>query len=180
MAPPDSEAEYLEYVAAKSPWLRRVAFLLCQDWHRADDLVQTAITKLYVNWSKAAKVEHLDAYARMTLVNSYLAEQRTTWWRRVLPRGDPDTRTAAEAAAAAASAPGSDLDMSLDLRAALAALPPGQRTTLVLRFYCDLSVQQTAELMSCSTGTVKSQTSRGLEALRRILDAQPTFQAEGA
>lgn len=174
MAPPGSESEYLEYVAAKSPWLRRVAFLLCQDWHRADDLVQSAITKLYVNWSRAAAVQHRDAYTRTILVNCYLTEQRTTWWRRVLPRAEPDEQIADEAPA------DRDPDLRLDLRTALAALPVGQRTALVLRFYCDLSVQETAELMSCSTGNIKSQTSRGLESLRRILGEKPAFRSEGA
>ncbi|HEY3866827.1 MAG TPA: SigE family RNA polymerase sigma factor [Actinocrinis sp.] len=173
MAPPGSESEYLEYVAAKVPWLRRVAFLLCQDWHRADDLVQSAITKLYVNWSRAAGVEHRDAYARTILVNCYLAEQRTSWWRRVLPRAEPDEQIADEVSAEP------DPDLRLDLRAALAALPVGQRTALVLRFYCDLSVQETAELMSCSVGNIKSQTSRGMESLRQILDAEPELEPKG-
>jgi RNA polymerase sigma-70 factor (sigma-E family) len=174
MSPPGSESEYLEYVAAKSPWLRRVAFLLCQDWHRADDLVQSAITKLYVNWSEAAGVQYRDAYVRMILVNCYLTEQRTSWWRRVLSRAEPDEQIADEAPAEP------DPDLRLDLRAALAALPVGQRTALVLRFYCDLSVLETASLMACSAGNVKSQTSRGLESLRRILDDEPTFRPEGA
>ena len=174
MAPPGNESEYLEYIAAKSPWLRRVAFLLCQDWHRADDLVQSTVTKLFVHWSKAAGVQYRDAYTRAILVNCYLEEQRTAWWRRVLPRGrltDQDTDK---------ESPDPDADLRLDLRAALAALPPGQRTVLVLRFYCDMSVEQTARLMACSAGTVKSQTSRGLESLRRNLDDEPAFRPEGA
>lgn len=171
MAPPEREAEFLEYTAAKSPRLRRVAFLLCQDWHRADDLVQTTLTKLYVNWSKVSRVQHPDAYARAILVNSYLAEQRTSWWSRVVVRG--------ESAEHDAPLPVSDPDLRLDLRSAIAALSPGQRTVLVLRFYCDLSVQETAELMSCSTGNVKSQTSHGLAALRRILGPRASVFSEG-
>jgi DNA-directed RNA polymerase specialized sigma24 family protein len=61
MAPLKRDADYLEYVTAKSPWLRRIAYLLCQDVHRADDLVQTTITKLYVSWPRVAKVQHPDA-----------------------------------------------------------------------------------------------------------------------
>jgi RNA polymerase sigma-70 factor (sigma-E family) len=143
------------------PWLRRVAYLLCQDWHRADDLVQTAITKLYVHWRRVSKLENLDAYVRAVLVNTYLAEQRTTWWRRVVPIQSPRERDAAAVTA--------DLDVALDLAAALAALPARQRAAVVLRHYCDLSVEEAADVLQCSPGTVKSQTSRGLATLRAAL-----------
>jgi DNA-directed RNA polymerase specialized sigma24 family protein len=59
-----------------------------------------------------------------------------------------------------------DTETRLDMRAALAGLPSRQRATLVLRFYCDLNVDQTAELLGCSAGTVKSQTAKGIDALR--------------
>jgi DNA-directed RNA polymerase specialized sigma24 family protein len=69
----DEDRDYTEYAASALPWLRRFAYLLCQDWHRADDLVQTAATQLYVHWKKASRVEHLDAYTRKSLVNVYTA-----------------------------------------------------------------------------------------------------------
>ncbi|MFC9976242.1 SigE family RNA polymerase sigma factor [Spirillospora sp. NPDC127200] len=157
MAKPDDE--YTAYVTARMAWLQRVAYLLCQDWHRADDLVQTAITRLYLNWRRASAAENIDGYARTVLVRVFLAEQRGAWWRRVRPfREMPET-----------GAPDTDHAAGLDLRAALAALPPRQRAVVVLRFYCDLSVEQTAAELNCSTGTVKSQSARGLEALRRAL-----------
>ncbi|MBO1420416.1 SigE family RNA polymerase sigma factor [Streptomyces sp. FH025] len=156
MAERTRDAEFTEYVAARSGWLRKVAYLLCGDWHRADDLVQESITKLYVHWPKASRADNLDGYARRTLVNTFLAEQRTSWWRRTI-------RTDVEPDTAAASI---DLDVSLDLRKALAALPPRQRATVVLRYYCDLSIDQAAEALGCSSGNVKSQSSRALAALR--------------
>ncbi|MFI6518533.1 SigE family RNA polymerase sigma factor [Spirillospora sp. NPDC050679] len=157
MAKPDDE--YTAYVTARMAWLQRVAYLLCQDWHRADDLVQTAITRLYLNWRRASAAENIDGYARTVLVRVFLAEQRGAWWKRVRPfREMPET-----------GAPDADHAAGLDLRAALAALPPRQRAVVVLRFYCDLSVEQTAAELNCSTGTVKSQSARGLEALRRAL-----------
>ncbi|MFF9647171.1 SigE family RNA polymerase sigma factor [Kitasatospora aureofaciens] len=159
MAKQTRDAEFTEYVTSRSGWLRKVAYLLCGDWHRADDLVQEAITKLYVHWSKASRANNLDGYARRTLVNTFLAEQRTSWWRRTV-------RTGTEPDIAAASI---DLDVSLDLRKALAALPPRQRATVVLRYYCDLSIDQAAEALNCSSGNVKSQSARALETLRRNL-----------
>jgi len=169
MAERKRDAEFVEYVSARSAWLRKTAYLLCGDWHRADDLVQTSITKLYVNWGRAGGVENVDGYARTVLVNTFLAEQRAPWVRRVLLRSS-DSEDAARLP---------DLDASLDLREALAALPPRQRATVVLRYFCDLTVEQTAAALDCSTGNVKSQTSRGIDALRRLLGAHPAPATEG-
>jgi len=163
MAENGRDAEFTEYVTAAGPWLRKVAYLLCQDWHRADDLVQTSITRLYVHWNRASRVENLDGYARAILVNAFLAEQRSPWWKRVAVQRDPIESAVFDF----------DVDASLDLRDALASLPPRQRTTLVLRYFCDLSIEQTASALDCSPGTVKSQTSRGLDTLRRVMEARP-------
>ncbi|MFJ2868757.1 SigE family RNA polymerase sigma factor [Kitasatospora sp. NPDC087314] len=163
MAKQAHDAEFTEYVASRGGWLRKVAYLLCGDWHRADDLAQETITKLYVHWSKAKRVENVDGYARRVLINTFLSEQRSPWWRRT-------TRTDTEPDIAAASV---DLDVSIDLRRALAALPPRQRATVVLRYYCDLSIDQAAEALGCSSGNVKSQSSRALVALRGTLASRP-------
>jgi RNA polymerase sigma-70 factor (sigma-E family) len=159
---------YTEYVVARSLWLRKIAFLLCQDWHRADDLVQTAITKLYINWRRAGDSENLDGYVRAIIVNTFLSEQRSPWWKRVTLLQDPDGGDVSLGAVVGARLD-RDLDLGLDLGEALAAIPPRQRAVVVLRFYCDLSVEETASALHCSAGTVKSQTSRGLAALRRKL-----------
>ncbi|GAA3507682.1 RNA polymerase sigma-70 factor (sigma-E family) [Streptosporangium album] len=156
------DEEYTAYVSGRLPWLRRIAYPLCQDWHRADDLVQTAITRLYVKWRHARLADDLDAYVRVILIRVFLAEQRGGWFSRVRLTSTPPH----------SSFEGSDRDMAMDLRRALAGVPPRQRVTLVLRFHCDLSVEQTARTLGCSTGTVKSQTARGLAALRSTLGAQ--------
>jgi RNA polymerase sigma-70 factor (sigma-E family) len=168
------DAEFTEYALAKTPWLRRVAHLMCQDWHRADDLVQNTLTKLYVQWPRVRGVEFPDAYARAVLVNEFLAEQRSPWWRRVTVRRELIDMEALETRnpGNGPADPGAAADTGLDLGAALAAVPPRQRAALVLRFYCDLSVQETAEILGCSSGTVKSQTARGLTALRTFLEAR--------
>jgi RNA polymerase sigma-70 factor (sigma-E family) len=154
------DEDFTGYVQARLAWLRRVAYLLCQDWQQADDLVQTAITSLYVHWRRASTMEHTDGYARTILVRAFLSERRGAWARRVTLAGTlPDVPSA-----------GPDLGDVLDVRAALAGLPPRQRATLVLRFYCDLNVDQAAKILGCSTGTVKSQTAKALAGLRRALE----------
>jgi RNA polymerase sigma-70 factor (sigma-E family) len=162
------ESGFTEYVTTRAAWLRKVAYLLCGDWHRADDLVQSAITRLYANWPRASRADNLDGYARRTLVNTFLAEQRTSWWRRVDLHGADQERPA----------PGSDVDAALDLRAALDRLPARQRATVVLRYFCDLPVADTARALGCSEGTVKSQTAKAVDALRELL-REPVAIPEG-
>jgi RNA polymerase sigma-70 factor (sigma-E family) len=155
-------AEFAEYATARAAELRRVAYLLCQDWHHADDLVQGAFIRLYLRWNRARAVEHVDAYARTVLVREFLREQRSGWARRVTTGLVPDR-----------PGPSPDHDAAVDVRAAMAGLPARQRATLVLRFYCDLNIDQTADVLGCSAGTVKSQTSKGLTALRHALRPAP-------
>lgn len=177
MAKHDRDAEFTEYVSARQAWLRRVAFLLCGDWHRADDLMQTAVTKLYTQWHRARRFDNVDGYARRILVNSFLAEQRSGWakWTMLYRFGggsaaDPEPDPAATV----------DLELGLVVKTALAQLPLRQRVTVVLRFYCDLSVEQTAEAMGCSAGTVKSQSVRALANLRHLLEPNLTPDMEGS
>jgi RNA polymerase sigma-70 factor (sigma-E family) len=154
------DEDFTGYVQARLAWLRRVAYLLCQDWQQADDLVQTAITSLYVHWRRVSTMEHTDGYARTILVRAFLSERRGGWARRVTLAGTlPDVPSAEP-----------DLGDALDVRAALATLPPRQRATLVVRFYCDLNVDQAAKVLGCSTGTIKSQTAKALAGLRRALE----------
>ena len=153
------DAEYTEYVAARLLSLRRLAAVLCDDWQHADDLVQAALVKLYVHWGRVRAASHADAYARAVLVREFIHERRSNWAKRVsLSDKMPDSPAAT-----------ADHDAALDLRTAVAALPARQRATLVLRFYCDMSVDQAAEVLGCSPGTVKSQTARALDAVRRTL-----------
>jgi RNA polymerase sigma-70 factor (sigma-E family) len=156
----EPDEAYREYVQAHLPALQRLAYLLCQDRHRADDLVQDALIKLYLKWDRAHAASNPSAYARTTLVRTFLSERRTNWARRiVLVDRLPDEAAAADPDAATA----------LDVRQALAGLPPRQRAVIALRYYSDLSVEETGEALGCATGTVKSQTAKGLASLRRAL-----------
>ncbi|MGH3715283.1 MAG: SigE family RNA polymerase sigma factor [Micromonosporaceae bacterium] len=155
----DAEREYVAYVSGRLPALQRAAYLLCGDVHRAADLVQTTLTKLYVKWVRASRADNLDGYVHRILVRSFLDERRRGWARVALLGSVPER--------AAPVAP--DAGEHADVTAALARLPERQRAALVLRFYVDLPVSQVAEILGCRDGTVKSLTSRGLAALRELL-----------
>jgi RNA polymerase sigma-70 factor (sigma-E family) len=166
--PEPSELEYVTYVQARSRALRRVAYLLSGNEHEADDLVQETVTKLYVRWERIRKVDNLDGYVHTMLVRTFLDEKRRGWWRVRLLGALPD-RPPAEA--------GAPEDRTF-LRTALAKVPPRQHAVLVLRYLCDLPVAEVAGILGCSEGTVKSQTSHGLNALRRLIgDSLPAGAA---
>jgi RNA polymerase sigma-70 factor (sigma-E family) len=162
--PRPDEVEFAELVAGRSQVLRRTAYLLCGDWHLAEDLVQITFTKLYAAWGRVRSDGNIDAYLRKTLVRSHIDEKRRAWWRRE----SPATGRLPELPAPDGT-PGADRDL---LVAALRRIPPGQRAVLVLRFWEDQSVEDTARLVGCSPGTVKSQTARGLAALRAVIAEQ--------
>jgi RNA polymerase sigma-70 factor (sigma-E family) len=164
------DADYSEYVEFRLPALRRLALLLCQDWHRADDLVQQAVIRVYVHWAKASAADNTDAYVNAILVREFLHERRSGWTRRVKV-----TDQLPEAPILTA-----DRDGLMDLQAAVAVLPPGQRAALVLRYYCDLNIDQTAAALGCSTGTVKSQTAKALARLRLRLNGDAATTTAGS
>jgi RNA polymerase sigma-70 factor (sigma-E family) len=157
------ETEYVDYVTARLPWLRRVAYVLCQDWHTADDVTQQTITRVYEQWGRVRAADNMDGYVHTLLVRVFLTERRSRW-HRVRLGPDPTEFHQREAPTE------TDHATALDLSGAVANLPARQRATLVLRFYCDLSIDDTAAALGVSSGTVKSQTAKGIEALRRALD----------
>src|SRR4051812_14182522 len=157
--PDRSDREYLAYVHGRIPTLRRVAYLLSGDEHEADDLVQETLTKLYARWPRIAGVQNVDGYVHTMLVRAFLDDRRRGWWKVRLFGGAPEPPPAPD---------GSPEDRTL-VRAALAQVPPRQQAVLVLRYLCDRPVAEVARILGCSEGTVKSQTSHGLNHLRRIL-----------
>jgi RNA polymerase sigma-70 factor (sigma-E family) len=159
----EHEREYVEYVRARLPALRRTAYQLCGDAHRGDDLVQQTITKLFVNWWRARAADNTDAYVRRILVHAFLDERRLGWARVSLFSSAPDNAVVPESMA----------DERTVLRAALGQLPRRTRAVLVLRFLLDLPVDEVATALGCRPGTVKSQTARGLTLMRRLLDERP-------
>ncbi|HEX5598147.1 MAG TPA: SigE family RNA polymerase sigma factor [Micromonosporaceae bacterium] len=161
--PADVEG-YREYVAARLDQLRRTAYLLCGDWHTADDLVSTALVKLLRHWHRVSRMENPDAYARRILLRAWLDERRRPWRREHAWEIVPDRP--------AGGAGPDEVPDRLALLALLAELPPKRRAVLVLRYFCDLSVEETARELGCTEGTVKSQTARAIATLRARLAAQ--------
>lgn len=160
------ESAFRAYALSRRGSLRRTAYLMCGDWHQADDLVQTALTKLYVAWKRVRSEDQPDAYTRRILTRCYLDERRRPW-RREAP-----VEVLEEIPAAATHA-----EDTLDLRDALSRLPARQRATVVLRYWADASVTETADALGCSEGTVKSQTARAINTLRSLL-ADPVLAEE--
>jgi RNA polymerase sigma-70 factor (sigma-E family) len=167
----DSEADFRDFVSVQMDSLRGLAYLTCGDWQLAEDAVCTALAKLYLRWTNVSRP---DSYARTMVVRAAIDEVRRPWWRRERAVSDAMPEPPAPDGTPAV------IDR-LEIRAALRRLPVRQRAVLVLRFLEGLSVQETAEVLGCPDGTVKSYTSRGLEALRHLLDvADPPFAGTGA
>ncbi|TWP46128.1 SigE family RNA polymerase sigma factor [Lentzea tibetensis] len=159
----DRDAAFEAYFAARSDAMRGTAYLLCGDWHRAEDLVQTTFTKLYLAWRRIQRHEAMDAYTRQTLVRTFISERRRGWFRNESV-GEPS----AELVAPPTGLP----EERLVLLEALAKVPPKQRAVLVLRYWEDASIEQAAALLGVSEGTIKSQAARGLQTLRGLLDQE--------
>jgi RNA polymerase sigma-70 factor (sigma-E family) len=163
------DAAFAEYYATRAETMRGTAFLLCGDWHRAEDLVQAAFTKLYLAWNRVSRHEALDGYVRRIIVRGYLDERRRGWWHREQAAG-----TLPEAASA-----DDGNDDRLVLLRALARLPRRQRAVLVLRYWEDMPITEVALALDCPTGTVKSLASRGLQALRDLVPDARSIDSPG-
>jgi RNA polymerase sigma-70 factor (sigma-E family) len=157
-----NDPEFRDFVAAQMEPLRGLAYLTCGDWQVAEDAVLTVLARLYVKWRR---IEHPAGYARTAVVRAAIDETRRPWWRREQSHShampEPPVADATHA-----------VDERLRIRAALRELPPKVRAVVVLRFLEGLSVQQTAEALGYPEGTVKAYTSRGLGALRQIIDSE--------
>ncbi|MGI5512341.1 SigE family RNA polymerase sigma factor [Streptomyces sp. CA-106131] len=155
------EREFREFAEARQAQLRRSAYLLCGDWHQAQDLTQTALMKLYAAWGRVSRDGNVDAYARTILARTFIDEQRKGGWREEPVSEPPDAPSTVSATP----------ELRLMMQEALTELPPRYRAVLVLRFWEDWTVEQTAHALRVTPGTVKSQSARGLTRLREIVKA---------
>ena len=159
---PAADAAFTEFAAASRARLRSTAYLLCGDWERASDHVQEGLIRVYVAWPRLIRNGGELAYARKAVVSAFLdaARKRSSTER---PASELLERASGEDIASAVA------DRAA-LMAALARLPARQRACVVLRYFEELDVRETAAALSCSEGTVKSQTSRALASLRAMFE----------
>ncbi|MET7397473.1 SigE family RNA polymerase sigma factor [Dactylosporangium sp. NPDC005572] len=154
------DGEFVDYARVAAPRLRRTAYLLCQDWHLAQDLTQTALAKLFVHWGRIHRRDSPDAYARKVLLRVFLDHQRRSSSHEVVVDRVAD-----------GPAPGGQPELRLTLIEALSRIPARDRAILVLRYWEDQSIDTVADLLGVSVPTVKSQSARGLSRLRSLLGA---------
>ena len=161
----DAEADqaFAEFAASVSGRLRRTAYLLCGDSDRASDHVQEGLIRVYVNWPRIRRQGAEAAYARSAVVSAFIDASRRRSSREVPVEVHPSVSSSEDVATSVTD--------RAALMSALAALPPRQRACLVLRYFEDLDVRETATALGCSEGTVKSQTSRALASLRTVFES---------
>ncbi|MGY0062296.1 SigE family RNA polymerase sigma factor [Streptomyces sp. LZ34] len=170
----DRDEEFREFVTTRWPRLLRTAYLLSGEQHAAEDLVQSALIRVYVAWRRVRDADEPDAYVRRVLVNEHARRYRRRL-KEFLSIGPGDS--------AHWQVPDRDRIALADdremLRQALAQLPPRQRQAVVLRYWEDLSESQVAAAMGCSVGTVKSQAAKGLTKLRAALTREDVTVGHG-
>jgi RNA polymerase sigma-70 factor (sigma-E family) len=154
----DHDAEFTEYVSARRQTFLVAAYFCCGSWNHAEDVLQTALAKLYVAWPRVTRRGSQEAYVRQIIVNAAIDQSRRPWRREQAVDVVPDQGYEPP-----------DRTERSELIAALATRPPRQRQVVVLRHWLGLSVEETATDLGISAGTVKSQTAHGLEHLRRTL-----------
>lgn len=160
------DADFSAYMAARQPALLRTAYLLTGDRHGAEDLVQQTLAKLYVAWGKVQAQESIDGYARRIIINEHNSLWRRAWKRREVATETLPERSADRLGSGGQAAPAYDDGSRGALWAFVQTLPRKQRAVVVLRYYEELSEAETADVLGISVGTVKSQASRALAALR--------------
>ncbi len=151
------EEEYREFVGSRAASLHRTAYLLCGDWHLADDLVQETFVQTFRHWRRVQRADNQNAYVNRILINEF-----NRHWRRY---GRLPVRPVPDGPEVAVPDLSDEVVNRADLRRALLTLPARQRATVALRYLEGMSERETAAVMRCSQGTVKSQTARALNAL---------------
>jgi RNA polymerase sigma-70 factor (sigma-E family) len=153
-----ADAEFSDFMHGRWSQLVRLGYGLTGDLQLAEDLAQTAFAKAYASWARVRRADDPDAYLRRIVVNANRSRFRKVRVAEVLTETLPDLVSASD---------GADQQHDRDaLLTALLALPYGQRAAVVLRYWLDLTETETALVLGCSVGNVKSQASRGLTKLR--------------
>lgn len=164
------EEEFVAFATAAAPRLRRTAYLMCRDWHLAQDFTQTALAKMYASWKRIARFDNIEAYSRKVLLRVVLDHRRRLSGQELVVPGPPAEADAAHLGQA---------DLRVTMIDALGCLPPRDRAIVVLRYWEDQSVETVAETLGISVSVVKTQSRRSLARLRTVLgDSRADLLAE--
>ena len=164
----ERDTEFVEFVTAQRTALLRMARLLTAgDDAGAEDLVQNTLTRLYLHWPRVRRAGNPVGYARTSLTHAFIDEQRRAYKRRELTTDVTTDRAVQD----------EDRDLANLVLGALAQLAPRQRAVVVLRHFLDLDVAETARMLGCTTGTVKSQNAKALDRLRSVLAPEITLSS---
>ena len=155
-----TEQEFAELFRASWPRLYRLAYAVSGDAAAAEDDLQSAFAKVYSQWARVRRADHPEAYLRRMVLNEVLGRRRTGFLKRERPHPDVDP-------SGSVASPEAGVVERDAVWAAVRSLPPRQRAVVVLRYYEDLSEAEIAEALGCTRGTVKSQASAAIAALRR-------------
>ncbi|MFI5493401.1 SigE family RNA polymerase sigma factor [Actinoplanes sp. NPDC051859] len=154
------DAEFASFVAAATPRLRRTAYLMCRDWHLAEDLTQLTLAKMYASWTRIWRTANLEAYSRRVLMNAVFDQRKLHSTGEVVLAELPDRpEQRAESTA----------DLHVTLMSALASLSVRDQAIVVLRHWEDHSVDTVAEILGVSSSVVKMRSMRALGRLRKLL-----------
>jgi len=154
-----SDDDFAEFARACAPRLRQTAYLLCRDWHLAQDFTQTTLAKVFMQWRRIVRNEYPEAYSRKVLLRVFLDHQRRRSSREVVVDAVPE----------AGAGDGGRAELRLTLIEALGRIPPRDRAIVVLRYWEDQSIETVANTLGVSVATVKTQSSRSLTRLRGML-----------
>ncbi|WP_431931978.1 SigE family RNA polymerase sigma factor [Nonomuraea jabiensis] len=164
---PDQQRDFTEFVATRSDSLIRLAYVLTNDQHAAEDLLQTALAKTAGHWRRIR--DNPEAYVRRVMYHEQVGRWRSPrWGRERVVQAPPDRATGDRTG---------EVDTRLTLDQALRALPARKRAVLVLRYYEDLPESEVAKIMGCSVGTVRSQTHQAVARLRELVGENVTLEA---
>jgi RNA polymerase sigma-70 factor (sigma-E family) len=149
------DEEFIEYAQARAGRLRDLAYLMCRDWHQAQDLTQQTLAKVYVAWPRIRSRDSVDAYARQVMLRELLTEKRRRRWAERPVEWVPDKQAEPD-----------QTDLRLTLIDAIGRLPPKRRAVVILRYWEDYSVETVADIMRMTPSAIKSLTTRALQDLR--------------
>ena len=154
------DEEFTAFVTGATPRLRRTAYLMCRDWHLAQDLTQLTLAGMYASWGRICRTANLEAYSRRVLMNAVFDQRKRHSGSEVVIAEPPD-RTGSPVER--------DAELHVTLMRALAALPVRDQAVVVLRHWEDHSVETVAEILDVSVSVVKMQSMRALAHLRAML-----------